>query len=223
MTITLLLILAGAAMLFGTVLYRQPVTPSTAEANEVVFIAIDKTESIQILKSNGTTAFGSILPGTVLGKITATGKYRPVGKQVVGATGSLQTVTMASVKGFFVGDTITGYDVSGSTTLFTGRTITAINTSTPSITVSGGAITYDTGDYIYVEDGSATARGYLQSGVNTIEGVLADGTIDSADQGGALVYEGVVDEDKADAVIKHNTYIKTDLQTPSNGCMILFR
>lgn len=223
MMITILCLLLSAGMLFGTVLFRERVDAETAPANEVVFIAIDKIESVQVAASNGTTAFGPILPGTVLGEITASGKYRPCGKQIVNTTGSQTVVTMQSVAGFFVGDTITGYDVSGSTTLFTGRTITAINTATPSITVSGGAITYEAGDYIYVEDGSGKARGYARSGVNTIEGVLPTGAIDSADQGVSLVYVGVVDEDKADAIIKHNTYIKTDLQTMSNGVQIIFK
>jgi hypothetical protein len=44
-----------------------------------------------------------------------------------------------------------------------------------------------------------------------------------ADQPGLLVYGADIDEDKADAIVKHNTYIKTDLQTVANGCWIIFR
>lgn len=223
MMITILCLLLSAGMLFGTVLFRERVDAETAPANEVVFIAIDKIDSVQIAASNGTTAFGVILPGTVLGKITASGKYRPVAKQFAAATGSLNTVTMESVKGFFVGDIVTIYDASDPGSSVTGRTITAINTATPSLTFSGGAFTFAAGDYIYVEDGSATARGYARSGINTIEGVLPTGVIDSADQGVSLVYEGVVDEDKADAIIKHNSLIKTDLQTVANGVWIIFK
>ncbi len=207
-------------MSFG---YDRQVEASSGNANEVCFIKVDAQESVQVLAGNGTTNFGRIAAGAALGKITATGKYRPVGKQVVGATGSLTTVTMASVKGFYVGDVVTAYDVSGVTTLATGRTITAINTATPSLTLSGGAITYDTGDYIYVEDGSATARGFNRDDIFTIDSLDNDGAADAHDKGALLVYKGVVDEDKADAVIKLNTYIKTDLQTVGNGCFIVFR
>ncbi len=207
-------------MSFG---YDRQIEASSGNANEVCFIKVDAQESVQVLAGNGTTNFGRIAAGAALGKITATGKYRPVGKQVVGATGSLTTVTMASVKGFYVGDVVTAYDVSGVTTLATGRTITAINTATPSLTLSGGAITYDTGDYIYVEDGSATARGFNRDDIFTIDSLDENGAADAHDKGALLVYKGVVDEDKADAVIKLNSYIKTDLQTVGNGCFIVFR
>jgi hypothetical protein len=207
-------------MSFG---YDRQVEGSAGNTNEVVFIKIDAQESIQVLKGNGTTNFGRIAAGAAMGEITATGKFRPVGKQIVGATGSLTTVTMASVAGFFVGDVVTAYDVSGSATLATGRTVTAINPATPSLTISGGAITYDTGDYIYVEDGSATARGFLRDDVFTIDTLDENGAADAHDKGGLLVYQGVVDEDKADAVIKLNTYIKTDTQTIGNGCLIVYK
>ena len=207
-------------MSFG---YDRQIEASSGNANEVCFIKVDAQESVQVLAGNGTTNFGRIAAGAALGKITATGKYRPVGKQVVGATGSLTTVTMASVAGFYVGDVVTAYDVSGATTLATTRTITAINTGTPSLTLSGAAITYDTGDYIYVEDGSATARGFNRADLFTIDSLDNNGQPDAHDKGALLVYEGAVDEDKADAVIKLNTYIKTDLQTVSNGCFIVFR
>lgn len=207
-------------MSFG---YDRQVEGSAGNTNEVVFIKIDAQESIQVLKGNGTTNFGRIAAGSAMGEITATGKFRPVGKQVVGATGSLTTVTMASVAGFFVGDTVTAYDVSGSAALATGRTVTAINTGTPSLTLSGNAITYDTGDYIYVEDGSATARGFLRDDVFTIDTLDETGQADAHDKGGLLVYQGVVDEDKADAVIKLNSYIKTDTQTIGNGCLIVYK
>ena len=207
-------------MSFG---YDRQIEASSGNANEVCFIKVDAQESVQVLAGNGTTNFGRIAAGAALGKITATGKYRPVGKQVVGATGSLTTVTMASVKGFYVGDVVTAYDVSGVTTLATTRTITAINTGTPSLTLSGAAITYDTGDYIYVEDGSATARGFNRADIFTIDSLDNDGAADAHDKGALLVYRGDVDEDKADAVIKLNSLIKTDLQTVSNGCFIVFK
>jgi hypothetical protein len=207
-------------MSFG---YDRQVEGSTGNANEVVFIKVDAQESIQILKGNGTTNFGRIAAGAAMGEITATGKFRPVGKQIVDDTGAQTTITMVSVDGFYVGDVVTAYDVSGSTTLATTRTVTGINTGTPSLTISGAAITYDTGDYIYVEDGSATARGFLRDDVFTIDTLDETGQADAHDKGGLLVYQGVVDEDKADAVIKLNSYIKTDTQTIGNGCLIVYK
>jgi len=208
--------------------YQRLTEGSAGTGNEVVFIHIEDgtVESVQLAAGNGTSNFNAIVSGTAIGKITASGKYRPVGKQVVdGTPGSQTTVNMASVDGFYVGDPISGYDVSGSTTLFTGRTITAIDAaaSPPTITVSSTAVTYQAGDYIYVEDGSATARGYLRAGVFTQVVVDAEGDAVHTDQPGLLVSQATVDEDKADAIIKHNTYIKTDLQTVSNGGLIIFR
>lgn len=206
--------------------YNRLTEGSAGTGNEVVFVTVDKCESVQLASGNGTSNFNAIEGGTVIGKITASGKYRPVAKQVVnGAQSSVTVVEMQSVAGFAVGDTVTGYDVSGSTTLFTGRTVTAIDAaaSPPTLTISSTAVTYEVGDYIYVQDGSATARGYLRAGVFTQVGVDADGDAVHTDQPGLLVYEAAVDEDKADAIIKHNTYIKTDLQTVSNGCFIIFR
>lgn len=207
-------------MSFG---YQRQVEGSAGNANEVVFVKVDAQRSVQILKGNSTTNFGRIAAGAALGKITATSKYRPCGKQIVsGAPGAQTTVTMGSVTGFYVGDVVTAWDLSGVVALATGRTITAINTGTPSLTISGGAITYDTGDYVFVEDGSSTARGFIRDDVFTIDSLDANGAAEAHDQGANLVFEGVVDEDKADAVIKLNSLIKTDTQTVANGCWIIY-
>ena len=212
-------------MSFG---YQRLTEGSAGTANEVVFMNIDegRLESVQLASGNGTSNFNAILSGTVLGEITASGKYRPCGKQVVnGAYGPGVVLPMQSAQGFFVGDIVTIYDVSGSTTVATTRTITAINrtASPPTMTISGANVTVEAGDYVYVEDGSGTARGYLRAGVFTQVGIEADGDPIHTDQPGLLVYGADIDEDKADAIVKHNTYIKTDLQTVANGCWIIFR
>lgn len=208
--------------------YQRLTEGSAGTANEVVFLAIDpgRVDSVQLASGNGTSYFEAILSGTALGKITASGKYRPCGKQIVnGAYGPGVVLPMQSVKGFFIGDVVTIYDVSGATTVATTRTITDIDPTAnpPTITISGANVSVEVGDYVYVEDGSGTARGYLRAGVFTQVGVEADGDPIHTDQPGLLVFGATIDEDKADAVIKHNTYIKTDLQTVSNGCWIVYR
>lgn len=210
--------------------YQRLTEGSAGTANEVVFCAIDpgRVDSVQVASGNGTSNFDAVLSGTVIGKITASGKYRPCGKQIVNdAQTSVNTLEMASVEGFFVGDTVAIYDVSGGGILSgaSNRNITAIDAaaSPPTITIDGSAVTTGVGDYVYVNDGSGTARGYLRAGVFTQIGVDADGAAVHTDQPGLLVFGATVDEDKAGAIITHNTHIKTDLQTVSNGCWIVFR
>lgn len=188
------------------------------------FILKDGQDSINIAASNGTTGFGPIPGGTYMGKITATGAYRPCGKQIVDGAGSTTTPTFFETKGFYVGDVVSGRDVSGGSDLFTGRTITAINRTTKVITISGAAVAWDTGDYLYVEDGSATARGVLaEDGADTYKGRDINGDERFGTTGGTMVYRGVMDETITNANQVLNTHIKTDLQTESNGCHILFR
>ena len=84
-----------------------------------------------IVKWNGTTNFGIIEAGTVLGRITSGGKLRPVGKAVIGDTVSASTsVPVGSAKTLFVGDSVTvktklGVAGTRTITLASGVTATA--------------------------------------------------------------------------------------------------
>lgn len=52
--------------------------------------------SITIVKDNGTTGFGEILAGTPMGKVTASGKFRPCGKAVVSAGATSATLSVGT-------------------------------------------------------------------------------------------------------------------------------
>ena len=207
--------------------YSRTTEGSAGHANEVVFRSITTAPTSQIIAhSNGTTGFDALRTGTVLGKITATAKFRPCAKQIVSGTpGSVTVVAMGSVNGFYVGDVVTAWDISGAVALATGRTVTAVDrvASPPTLTISAGAITYAAGDYIFVEDGSGTAVGLLRAGVAFVDGTDALGAVRRADQGGLNVFDAVVDEVEAARFTTLNTYIKADLINALNGCTIIFK
>lgn len=193
------------------------------------FVLKDGQDSIDIAAGNGATGgnFGPIPGGTYMGKAssgTISGQWRPVGKQLVADAYTGVSPVMANTRGFYVGDVVTAYDVSGSTNLYTGRTITAIDRTTGAMTISGASQAYEVGDYIYVEDGSATARGVLdEAGADTYRGRDINGDQRFATTGGTMVYRGVMDETITNANQTLNALIKADLQNKANGCDILFR
>lgn len=96
-----------------------------------------------LASGNGTTGFGTVEAGTVLGKITSSGKLRPCPKALVSSGASSSTgvtVGAAASKPFFVGDSLTITRPTGTK-------------GTATLTVSGAG----TPDLIDIE--SATADG----------------------------------------------------------------
>jgi hypothetical protein len=211
--------------------YKTVLLASAARAPFTGFLLKDGQESITVAKSNGAGTpvyFGAIEGGTVLGRIAASGKYRPCAKQIVnGAYGPGVVVPMQSVDNFEVGDIVTVFDASDPTTPHaTGRAIVAIDrvASPPTLTLAAGNVTVAAGDYIFVEDGSGTARGILDSdGVSTLAGQDANGLARYEDADGILVFRGVVDQVKVDAVNKLNSLIIADLVNQGDGADITFR
>lgn len=211
--------------------FKTILLASAARAPFTGFLLKDGQESITVAKSNGAGTpvyFGAVEGGTVMGKITATGKYRPCAKQLVnGAYGPGVVLPMQSVDNFEVGDVVTVFDESvPGTPHATGRAIVAIDRTAnpPTITLATGNVTVAAGDYVFVEDGSGTARGILDSdGVSTLAGQDANGLARYEDADGILVFRGVVDETKVDAVNNLNDLIKADLVNQANGADITFR
>lgn len=181
------------------------------------FTMKDGEKSILVAAGNGAAGgdFGAIPAGTYMGEITASGKYRPCGKQVVDGAQTTATPLVQTTKGFYVGDIVTAWDVSGAVALYTGRTITAINRATRVLTISGAAQAYAAEDYIFVEDGSGSARGLVdEMGADTFDGREADGDIRYSNTGGTLVHRGVLDETATNANHTLNDFIKADLNSP---------
>lgn len=136
--------------------------------------------------------------GTVLGKITATGLYAPVKKSAAvqtQVTGDNSVKVGTGEAAFFqVGDTI-------SIGTITGKTITAINTATDTITISGtlGA-SVAVGDVVKTADGLGTAVAVLFNGTNLKAGNDAE----------AAVFEGVVYTAR---LTRYNASVWADLAT----------
>lgn len=210
--------------------FQVTINSATARAPFRGLIKADGQKSVVVAKDNGAmnpAYFGAIRGGTVMGKITASGKYRPCAKQLVnGAYGPGVIVPMQSVDGFKIGDVVTVFDESvPGTPHATGRAIVDINPSAspPTITLAAGNVTVAAGDYIFVEDGSATARGILDpEGVSTLAGQDVNGLARYEDQGAILVYRGIVDTTLLDAVTSLNDLIKADLINQLNGCDFTF-
>lgn len=100
--------------------------------------------------------------GTPLAVITATKKFVPCKRTTVTPAGGATSadVPVVDARAFKVGDVIT---VGGDTS----KTITAINYSTNTITVSGGSFTFANDEAVFATTpaGSATCRGILNEHV----------------------------------------------------------
>lgn len=200
------------------------VNADSAIRNFLGFLLKDGQLDIDIASGNGTTGFGPIPGGTYMGKITSGGLWRPCGKQLLADAYTGVSPVMATTKGFYVGDVVTAYDVSGSTNLYTGRTITAINRSTGAMTISGASQAYEAGDYIFVEGGSADCRGLLDvDGVDTWAGRDINGAERFETRGGIVVFRGVLDETKTNANQVLNALIKANLNSATLGTDFIFR
>jgi hypothetical protein len=180
-----------------------PQTVASTLANESAFLAGDQyrawTVTLDAAKVTAdTSADKKVKAGTVLGKITATGLYAPVKKSTTATTQSTGDSTVTAATGeasfFQVGDVIS----IGS---ITGKTITAINTTTNVITISstlGASVA--TGDVIKTADGLGTAVAVLFNSVN-----LKDGN--SSEAG---VFEGAVYTAR---LTRYNASVWADLAT----------
>lgn len=158
------------------------------------------TKSVTCAHDNGTTEFLKIDQGTVLGKITASGKYRPNGFTEVDAAAAVNTLTARSAAGgtaanFFVGDVVTIFDVSGDVALATGRNVTVVDKGTGDITFDGAAVTTEDGDQVYLEDGSEDPVGILiADGIVFADGLDGAGATVYNDEGGTLMTSGTANE-----------------------------
>lgn len=213
--------------------YSRPLDPAAQIPNFTGFLSKGAGGvAILVADENNSTAgevFGAIPGGTVLGKITAGGAYRPCAKQIVDdAQTDVNEIEMQSVKHFKLGDTVAIYDVSAGGILSgaSNRNITAIDDTSdpPTLTIDGAPVTVAVGDYVYANDGSGTAAGIIdEQGASTFAGLDINGLPRYEQAGAVLVFEGVVDEDKLDALNDLNTHIKADLINPLIGCNITFR
>lgn len=128
--------------------------------------------------------------GCLMAKITASGKWVPVKRTNVTADGGATATAIPVVNAAFfkVGDTIT---VGGDS----GKTITAVNYSTNTITVSGSAFTFANDEAVIASGdlaGAQTAIAVLDEHVNLRDSEMDD-EYDSTT--GHLVIAGYVDDD----------------------------
>ena len=145
---------------------------------------------VTVAKDNGTTAFGALAAGTVMGIVTSSKKARPCARQAATNTGSSAVFEVEDARNFFVGDSVDHKAAAGSVTT-NGRTVSAVTKTVGvqnTITISGAAVTITAGDYLEVDDGSATAIGILEEPVNTMDmqQTQATGAVVNVDREAAL-------------------------------------
>ncbi len=121
-----------------------------------------------------------IRPGTPLGRITASGLWRPCPRTLVHTSGTVTALVVDDARAFRVGDVIT---VGGDTTI----TVTAINYSTNTLTITSTTVV--AGEAVFCEDGSAVCRGILNENINLLDedGVARDKSF------GQMIVAGYVD------------------------------
>ena len=124
-----------------------------------------------------------IRPGTPMGRITASGLWRPCPRTTTTSNGAVTALVVVDARAFKVGDVISvGSD--------TGITVTAINYATNTLTIT--STTVATGEAVVVADGSQTCRGFLNEFVDLWDDTAQDYVDKSFSE---LVIGGYVDDD----------------------------
>lgn len=179
-----------------------PVTPvSDVGVTKAPIRKVLHAERKTMAVSNGTTNFGRVVAGTVMGQVTATGKVRPCARTLSTATATSATQTVADTSNFYVGDAVYKDGVD------TGETVASINSATEF--VLSGSLAVTSGDELSAGDGSETAIGILSHDVTTwLPDVDGTGAAQNADQSCEVVTDGVVDESECTGLDSH---LKGDL------------
>lgn len=106
-----------------------------------------------------------IRPGTPMGRITASGLWRPCPRTTTTTTATTTTPVLVDARAFKVGDVVSiGAD--------TGLTITAIDYATNTITIASTAVA--AGEAVVVADGSQTCRGILNEFIDLWDDMIKD-------------------------------------------------
>lgn len=125
-----------------------------------------------------------IRPGTPMGRITASGLWRPCPRTTTTTTGTVTAAVVVDARAFKVGDVISiGSD--------TGITISAIDYTTNTLTIASTTIA--SGEAVVVADGSQTCRGFLNEFINLWDDVAQDYVDKTFSE---MVIAGYLDEDQ---------------------------
>jgi hypothetical protein len=168
---------------------------------------------IVVAKDNGTTAFGRIVGGTVLGKITASGKYRPCFKGTVNGNqpGVNEILLVAGqAANAYVGDAVKVIRPSTGATVYSGKALTVVNKTTHKVTIGGAAIDVLDGDLVMLEDGAQTAKRILDNTITTTYLNRATGELASEDVSPVKAWP-VADVKSTSYLVGWNAYVAADL------------
>lgn len=165
-----------------------------ASTGENGIIRNDGQRSGTLKEGNGTTKFGYVPALLPVGRITANKYYRPCGQgQIAVAPAAVNTITLDSVLGLFVGDVVDVVQASDDSVLAATRNVTAVNTTAKTVTLDGVAITAALGDRVQLADGSQTAFGLLVVSENTAESIASNGlSVQHSDRPIQIIHRGVV-------------------------------
>lgn len=119
-----------------------------------------------LLATLGTENIEYYIGGTPIGKVTASGKYRPCGKTRVKTAGAaLTTVEVDSALNFYVGDVVEFYDLATGALIAT-KTLTVVTKTGVTHDIRfAGAINVGVDDIVLLNNGAQTAIGILETNV----------------------------------------------------------
>lgn len=167
--------------------------------------AIGSVKTGRLAKDNtavgsGATTYGEIKAGTLLAA-DAAGLLHPCGWQDIAATvTTANDVQVDDATNFYVGDTVDVYDASNSS-IATGRTVSAINYSTNTLTLSGATFSAAVNDFVIKAVGFQPV-GFLATGKSTLRYV--NNVAVAQDVTCAVRYEGDIIPSKAIGVCPSN-------------------
>lgn len=153
------------------------------------------------------TAPTIVTPGTILGKITSTGKYSNaiLGITTISLTTSGTTLTVSAAQAAAIVQrvgssgtgtiSLVGPPTAGGTVATTAVTFSAVNTTTGAITISATSVAYVLGSFVIASDGSGAPLALLDGqdfGVSVSQaGVRQDAQIPRLLVGGEIISKNV--------------------------------
>jgi hypothetical protein len=171
---------------------------------------------IMVASGNGTTPFGKIAGGTIMGKMssgTKSGMYRPCFKGLVnGNQAAVNEVLLVAgqAANAYVGDVVKVVRPSTGAVVASTRTLSVVNKTTHKVTLSGAAITFEDGDLVMLENGAGTAKAATDRAIVTTYQNKVTGLIAEQDQGPCKLWP--VAMVKASSLLTGwNAYVAADL------------
>jgi hypothetical protein len=205
-------------MPWGAGVFRQD--PNTSESNPAFLVKALGEESGVLIKGNGTTNWNSVYGGTILGRITASQKLRPVGLAVLTAAqagGTSLTVGTNNIKTIYNDDTVSLISKLGVLGYVVIPDLDGVPASGHSIDVNGTQ--YDGLAHKVILADPSAASSPLFTGITIAAGVATITVSLETDGGSALV--STIDEVIAELNASAAAYVNATLAGGATGSTVI--